>query len=86
MYLTAITKTFLRQRAGRHSTPTRRPLTPRWFIAPNGGKPPKKFLADFDKMIKETAGFCVIVTRPDGFHHEIIAGSTPAATCSPKSH
>ena len=79
MYLTAITKTFAANNElvgvcdvnqGRLDTAVR-------FVTPNlagtGVKPPKKYLAaDFDKMIKETKPDCIIVTCPDGFHHEYI--------------
>ncbi len=78
MYLTAITKTFNQNNElvgvcdvnqGRLDTAVR-------FVTPNltkGTKPPKKYLAaDFDKMIKETKPDCIIVTCPDGFHHEYI--------------
>src|SRR6187402_3820713 len=79
MYLTAITKTFAANNElvavcdvnqGRLDTALN-------FVKPNlaatGVKPPKKYLAaDFDKMLKETKPECVIVTCPDGFHHEYI--------------
>jgi len=79
MYLTAITKTFAKDNElvavcdvnqGRLETAVR-------FVTPNlagtGVKPPKTYLAaDFDKMIKETKPDCIIVTCPDGFHHEYI--------------
>ncbi|HET9864221.1 MAG TPA: Gfo/Idh/MocA family oxidoreductase, partial [Steroidobacteraceae bacterium] len=85
MYLTAITKTFAKDNElvgicdvnpGRLDTALR-------FIAPNlkdaHAKPPKKYLAaDFDKMIKETKPDCVIVTCPDGFHHEYIVRALDA--------
>jgi len=85
MYLTAITKTFA---AGNElvavcDTNQGRLDTALNFIKPNlaasGVKPPKKYLAaDFDKMIKETKPDCVIVTCPDGFHHEYIVRALDA--------
>jgi len=85
MYLTAITKTFAKDNelvAVCDTNPGRLDTALR-FVAPNlpktGGKPPKKFLAaDFDKMIKETRPDCVIVTCPDGFHHEYIVRALDA--------
>jgi predicted dehydrogenase len=85
MYLTAITKTFAANNElvavcdvnqGRLETAAR-------FVAPNlskegGGKPKKYLAADFDKMLKETKPDCVIVTCPDGFHHEYIVRSLDA--------
>jgi predicted dehydrogenase len=85
MYLTAITKTFAANNElvavcdvnqGRLDTAAR-------FVAPNlskegGGKPKKYLAADFDKMLKETKPDCVIVTCPDGFHHEYIVRSLDA--------
>ena len=85
MYLTAITKTFA---AGNElvavcDTNPGRLDTALNFIKPNlaasGVKAPKKYLAtDFDKMLKETKPDCVIVTCPDGFHHEYIVRSLDA--------
>jgi predicted dehydrogenase len=85
MYLTAITKTFA---AGNElvavcDTNPGRLDTALNFIKPNlatsGVKPPKKYLAaDFDRMIRETKPDCVIVTCPDGFHHEYIVRSLDA--------
>jgi predicted dehydrogenase len=85
MYLTAITKTFA---AGNElvavcDTNPGRLDTALNFIKPNlaasGVKPPKKYLAaDFDRMLKETRPDCVIVTCPDGFHHEYIVRSLDA--------
>src|SRR3954468_19091716 len=79
MYLTAITKTFAanNELVGVCDTNAGRLDTALNFIAPNlketGLKPPKKYLAaDFDRMIKETKPDCLIVTCPDGFHHEYI--------------
>src|SRR5512146_1334741 len=64
MYLTAITKTFAADNElvgicdvnpGRLDTALR-------FVAPNGQKAPKKYLAaDFDRMLKELKPDCVIV-------------------------
>jgi predicted dehydrogenase len=80
MYLTALTQTFADNNElvavcdvnpGRLDTAER-------FVAPNGGKPKKYLAADFDKMIKETKPDCVIVTCPDGFHHEYIVRSLDA--------
>jgi predicted dehydrogenase len=85
MYLTAITRTFA---AGNElvavcDTNQGRLDTALNFVKPNlaatGVKPPKKYLAaDFDKMIKETKPDCVIVTCPDGFHHEYIVRALDA--------
>jgi predicted dehydrogenase len=81
MYLTAITSTF---KAGNElvaicdTNPGRLNVALK-FIAPNGGKPPKKYLAaDFDRMLKETKADCVIVTTPDAFHDEYIVRSLDA--------
>jgi predicted dehydrogenase len=85
MYLTAITSTFAKDNElvgicdvnpGRLDTALR-------FVAPHleaaGSKPPKKYLAaDFDRMIRETKPDCVIVTCPDGFHHEYIVRALDA--------
>jgi predicted dehydrogenase len=81
MYLTAITKTFpatnelvavCDTNAGRLDAALK-------FVAPNGGKAPKKYLAaDFDKMIRETRPDCVIVTPPDAFHDEYIVRALDA--------
>jgi predicted dehydrogenase len=80
MYLTAITKTFAKDNElvalcdtnqGRLEAAAR-------FVAPNGSKPKKYLAADFDQMIKETKPDCVIVTCPDGFHHEYIVRSLDA--------
>ena len=85
MYLTAITKTFAQgnELVGICDTNAGRLDTALNFIKPNlagaGVKAPKKYLAaDFDKMIKETKPDCVIVTCPDGFHHDYIVRSLDA--------
>jgi predicted dehydrogenase len=85
MYLTAITKTFAKDNelVAICDTNPGRLDTALNFIKPNlavtGLKPPKKYLAaDFDKMLKETRPDCVIVTCPDGFHHEYIVRALDA--------
>jgi predicted dehydrogenase len=85
MYLTAITKTFAasNELVAVCDTNPGRLDTALNFIKPNlaasGLKPPKKYLAaDFDQMIKETKPDCVIVTCPDGFHHEYIVRALDA--------
>src|SRR3954469_11746423 len=85
MYLTAITRTFPKDNelVAVCDTNPGRLDTALNFIKPNlaasGVKPPKKYLAaDFDKMIQETKPDCVIVTCPDGFHHEYIVRSLDA--------
>ncbi len=74
MYLTAITKTFAanNELVGICDVNPGRLDTAERFVAPNGGKPKKYLAADFDKMLKELKPDCVIVTCPDGFHHEYI--------------
>ena len=80
MYLTAITKTFAANNElvavcdvnqGRLDVAAR-------FVAPNGAKPKKYLAADFDKMLQELKPDCVIVTCPDGFHHDYIVRSLDA--------
>jgi len=85
MYLTAITKTFARDNelVGICDTNPGRLDTALNFIKPNLAqakvKPPKKYLAaDFDKMLQELKPDCVIVTCPDGFHHDYIVRSLDA--------
>jgi predicted dehydrogenase len=85
MYLAAITKTFAKDNelVAICDTNPGRLDTALNFIRPNlaaaGHKPPKKYLAaDFDKMLKETRPDCVIVTCPDGFHHEYIVRALDA--------
>jgi predicted dehydrogenase len=85
MYLTAITRTFAasNELVAVCDTNPGRLDTALNFIKPNlaasGVKPPKKYLAtDFDRMLKETRPDCVIVTCPDGFHHEYIVRSLDA--------
>lgn len=85
MYLTAITKTFAsgNELVAICDTNPGRLDTAVNFIKPNlaatGVKAPKKYLAaDFDKMLKEARPDCVIVTCPDGFHHEYIVRSLDA--------
>ena len=85
MYLTAITKTFARDNelVGICDTNPGRLDTALNFIKPNLAqakvKPPKKYVAaDFDKMLQELKPDCVIVTCPDGFHHDYIVRSLDA--------
>ena len=81
MYLTAITKTFAKDNelVAVCDTNPGRMDTALKFVASNGGKAPKKYLAaDFDKMIKETKPDCVIVTCPDAFHDEYIVRALDA--------
>jgi predicted dehydrogenase len=85
MYLTAITKTFAENNelVGICDKNPGRLDTALAFVAPNNAatktKPPKKYVhTDFDKMIKETQPDCVIVTCPDGFHHEYIVRALDA--------
>src|SRR5688572_7298887 len=81
MYLAAITKTFAKDNelVAVCDTNPGRMDTALKFIAPNGGKPPKKYLAaDFDKMLKETKPDCVIVTCPDAFHDDYIVRALDA--------
>jgi predicted dehydrogenase len=81
MYLTAITKSFAKDNelvAVCDTNPGRMDVALK-YIAPSGGKAPKKYLAsDFDKMIKETKPDCVIVTCPDAFHDEYIVRALDA--------
>jgi predicted dehydrogenase len=81
MYLTAITKTFAKENelvAICDTNPGRMDVALK-FVAPNGGKPPKKYpAADFDKMLRETRPDCVIVTCPDAFHDEYIVRALDA--------
>jgi len=85
MYLTAITKTFAKDNelVGICDTNPGRLDTALNFIKPNlaqaKAKPPKKYVAaDFDKMLQELKPDCVIVTCPDGFHHDYIVRSLDA--------
>jgi len=85
MYLTAITRTFAKDNelVGICDTNPGRLDTALNFIKPNLAqakvKPPKKYLAaDFDKMLQELKPDCVIVTCPDGFHHDYIVRSLDA--------
>jgi len=85
MYLTAVTKTFAKDNelVGICDTNPGRLDTALNFIKPNlaatKAKPPKKYpAADFDRMLKETKPDCVIVTCPDGFHHDYIVRSLDA--------
>src|ERR1044072_5831566 len=85
MYLTAITKTFAanNELVAVCDTNPGRLDTALNFIKPNlagaGVKPPKKYpAADFDRMSRETKPDCVIVTCPDGFHHEYIVRALDA--------
>jgi len=80
MYLTAITKTFAEgnELVGICDVNQGRLDTAARFVAPNGGKPKKYLAADFDKMLKELKPDCVIVTCPDGFHHDYIVRSLDA--------
>ena len=85
MYLTAITKSFAKDNelVGICDTNPGRLDTALNFIKPNlaatKAKPPKKYpAADFDRMLKETKPDCVIVTCPDGFHHEYIVRALDA--------
>jgi predicted dehydrogenase len=80
MYLTAITKTFAANNdlvAICDVNPGRLDVAEK-FAAANGGKPKKYLAADFDRMIRETKPDCVIVTCPDGFHHEYIVRALDA--------
>ena len=85
MYLTAITRTFAKDNelVGICDTNPGRLNTALNFIKPglssSGVKAPRKYLAaDFDKMIRETRPDCVIVTCPDGFHHDYIVRALDA--------
>src|SRR5688572_24908129 len=80
MYLTAITKTFAtgNELVAICDTNQGRLETAARYVAPNGAKPKKYLAADFDKMLKETKPDCVIVTCPDGFHHDYIVRSLDA--------
>src|SRR5262245_16616223 len=77
MYLTAITTTFKdgNELVGICDTNPGRLDTAAAFVAPNGAKPKKYLAADFDKMVKDLKPDCVIVTCPDGFHHDYIVRS-----------
>ncbi len=81
MYMTAITKTFAagNELVGVCDTNPGRMDAALRFVAPNGVKAPKKYLAaDFDKMVKDLEPDCVIVTTPDAFHDEYIIRSLDA--------
>src|SRR5262245_47983003 len=80
MYLTAITKTFAEgnERVGICDVNPGRLDVAAQFVAPNGAKPKKYLAKDFDKMLKDLKPDCVIVTCPDGFHHEYIIRSLDA--------
>ena len=47
------------------------------YVAP-ASKPKKYLAADFDRMLRETRPDCVVVTCPDGFHHEYIVRALDA--------
>jgi predicted dehydrogenase len=81
MYMTAITKTFAagNELVGVCDTNPGRLDAALRFVAPNGVKAPKKYLAaDFDKMVRDLEPDCVIVTTPDAFHDEYIVRSLDA--------
>ncbi len=80
MYLTAITKTFPQgnELVGICDTNPGRMDVAEQFVTPNGAKPKKYLAKDFDKMLKDLKPDCVIVTCPDGFHHDYIIRSLDA--------